>query len=280
MPRYKPRNIFDDYEEEPETTGANPPEQLNRHPNFFFSNDLVAIQVENTLFNVHRFQLAKSENTWGKLRQAIEEEGSSPEQPIKLEGVSVSDFAALLKVLYNSPFPSNQPSPETSLIIAAFRMADKFRFSGLRAYLLTLAEKELNDIDKIVFATEFYIKELLTPPYIRLCERAEPLNSEEIRKLGAESVSIISRLREQHRNRTVSFTVGYYYCYSCTGMKFENANDRNGDRECDGCGTEIYSSGLSYTGSEKRTQTVIVDSSAIEMGVKKWVEDRFPEEEY
>ncbi|KAH7338067.1 hypothetical protein B0J17DRAFT_562105, partial [Rhizoctonia solani] len=117
--------------------------------------------------------------------------------PIVIEGVSASDFTALLRVLYASHFSSNPPAPEALLIIPAFRLANMFNFSDLRAFLLPLAEKNLGDVDKIVFAREFDIKEWLAPAFIRLCQREERLTIEEARKLEVDSVLMVSHMREQ-----------------------------------------------------------------------------------
>ncbi|KAJ1305367.1 hypothetical protein OPQ81_000382 [Rhizoctonia solani] len=78
---------------------------VKRHAEFFFDNTLVAIQVEDTLFNVHKYQLLKSKTfsemlKVPKAKEGEVEEGSSPEHPIIMEGVKASDFVALLKVLY------------------------------------------------------------------------------------------------------------------------------------------------------------------------------------
>ncbi|KAG8723073.1 hypothetical protein FRC11_002565, partial [Ceratobasidium sp. 423] len=134
------------------------------HPKFCFDNTLVAIQVENTIFNVHKYQLLKSETFSDmfkvpKAKDGEPEEGSSLEHPIKMEGVKASDFEALLEVLYASHFSTHQPEPEASLIIPAFQLANMWNFSDLRAFLLPLAEKHLSDIDKILFAREFNIKD-------------------------------------------------------------------------------------------------------------------------
>ncbi|KAG8695798.1 hypothetical protein FRC11_001208, partial [Ceratobasidium sp. 423] len=115
------------------------------------------------LFNVHKYQLMKSEvfSDMFKMPRAEgdgPEEGSSPEHPIVMKGIVASDFAALLKVLYASLFSSNQPVSDAPLIIPAFRLANMLNFSELRAHLLPLAEKSLDDIDKIVFAREFDIQ--------------------------------------------------------------------------------------------------------------------------
>ncbi|CAE6451054.1 unnamed protein product [Rhizoctonia solani] len=85
-----------------------------------------------------------------KVTSGNPEEGSSPEHPIKMEGIKASGFAALLKVLYAGQFSAPQLEPEPSLIIPAFRLANMWGFSNLRTTLLPLAEKHLSDIDKIL----------------------------------------------------------------------------------------------------------------------------------
>ncbi|CAE6524018.1 unnamed protein product [Rhizoctonia solani] len=149
------------------------------------------MKIEKMLFNVHKYQLIKSQvftdmfNAGKSDDDELEPEpGSSPEHPIVVKGVAASDFAALLQVLYESHFSRNQHVPETQLIIPSFRLANLLTFSELRTYLLPLAEKNLCDVDKIVFAREFGIKEWLAPAHVRLCQREKPLSTEEARKLG------------------------------------------------------------------------------------------------
>ena len=62
-------------------------------------------KIEDTLFNVHKYQLLKSETFSNMFSEAEAsgddlEDGSSPENPIVMPDVAVSDFEALLKVLY------------------------------------------------------------------------------------------------------------------------------------------------------------------------------------
>ncbi|KDN37624.1 hypothetical protein RSAG8_10029, partial [Rhizoctonia solani AG-8 WAC10335] len=260
------------------THGTSASETVVNHPKFFFDNILVAIRIENTLFNVHKYQLTKSEvfSDMFKMPKGEgngPEEGSSPEHPIVLKGVAASDFTALLTVLYASQFSTDQPTPKAALIVPAFRLANMFNFSELRAYLLPLAEKSLGDVEKIVFAREFNIKEWLAPAHIRLCQRDEPLSSEEARKLGAESVLIVSRMREQHRVRPSSspFTVYNGYCFGCAGMTYVD-----GGVGCAGCGGNPSNPGfLRYNGPGRMVQNAVtkMDNTTIEAGVKKWVED-------
>ncbi|CAE6479378.1 unnamed protein product [Rhizoctonia solani] len=252
------------------------PETEVRHPKFFFDNILVAIKIENTLFNVHKYQLAKSKvfsdmfkvpNPGGN----TPEEGSSPENPIIVKGVAASDFAALLTVLYAGQFTSNQPTPDAPLIVPAFRLANMFNFSELRAFLLPLAEKNLEDVDKIVFAREFDIKEWLAPAHIRLCQREEPLSTEEARKLQVDSTIMISRMRERSCSRNskgVSLS-GSYICYN--GNCGYTVNYGSG-AHCQYCNTNLD---LYYVGSSTKGENTKADNTMIEAEVKKWVEENY-----
>ncbi|CAE6470321.1 hypothetical protein ACGC1H_005947 [Rhizoctonia solani] len=249
------------------------PPTIARHPEFFFDDTLVAIQIENTLFNVHKYQLIKSEVFSDMFKipkpQGDEpEEGSSPEHPITIDGVAASDFAALLKVLYASLFSSNHPALEASLVIPTFRLANMFNFSELRTHLLPLAEKNLGDVDKIVFAREFDLKEWLAPAYTRLCQREERLSIEEAVKLEVRSVLMISHMREQYRSLGSAIVPGNYYCYSCSGMRYYNTSTHC--KHCNSNPGNLFCNGPGTMGS-----SININNAAIEAEVKKWVEDNY-----
>ncbi|CAE6436045.1 unnamed protein product, partial [Rhizoctonia solani] len=213
--------------------------EIKRHPEFFFQDALIAIQIENTLFNVHKYQLVKSEVfsdmfNLPKVDGDESKEGFSPEHPIVMEGVTASDFEALLKVLYTSPTSGNQVIPGP-IVIPAFRLANMWNFAELRAYLLPFAERGLSEADKIVFARQFDIKEWLAPAHTRLCQREDHLTTEEARKLGVDSVLFISRMREKYRNPPSDwpFTANNYYCDGCTGLNYV---EKGYNFVCIGCG--------------------------------------------
>ncbi|KAH7338037.1 hypothetical protein B0J17DRAFT_628605 [Rhizoctonia solani] len=71
-----------------------------------------------------------------------------------------------------------------------------WNFTELRACLLPYLEKTLNDVDKIVYAREFDIKEWVISVYTKLCFRTEPLNNEEAEKVGLKGVLLVFHLRE------------------------------------------------------------------------------------
>ncbi|KAG8700089.1 hypothetical protein FRC08_004930 [Ceratobasidium sp. 394] len=217
----------------PKETGdvkdAQPRTAFSRHPKFCFDNTLVAIGIEGTLFNVHKYQLMKS-TTFSDMFAIAEQseddqatrEGTSLDNPIIMQGVSASDFECLMTVLYASHFSSHQPEPEASLIIPAFRLANMWDFADLCAYLKPLAERALSDVDKVVFAREFKVAEWLAPAHAKLCLREAKITTQEAAKLGLDSLLFISRFREEHP-RKLSGTA------RCDGCNNENCYNCGGD---------------------------------------------------
>ncbi|CAE6492413.1 unnamed protein product [Rhizoctonia solani] len=214
-----------------EITGVTNQETIIKHPKFFFDNTLVVIQIENVQFNVHKYQLLKSE-TFADMFKIAEEsggdseelaEGSSSEKPIIMEGVSVADFESLLTVLYANYFSTHQPEPTASLIIPAFRLANMWNFKELRDYLMPLAEQVLNDASKIAFAREFHVQQWIVPAFVRLCHREEALDTDEAKMIGLEGVLLISRIREGRYTKNPrpschTDTTAKIYCSSCEGI--------------------------------------------------------------
>ncbi|KDN37623.1 hypothetical protein RSAG8_10028, partial [Rhizoctonia solani AG-8 WAC10335] len=245
-----------------EIPSTKPSVPIVRHSEFFFDNTLVAIQIENTLFNVHKYQLAKSEVfsemfKMPKPEGDEPEEGSSPEHPIVIHGTAASDFHDI----------SPQEAP---LIIPAFRLANQLGFSDLRVYLLPLAEKNLDDVDKIVFAREFDIKEWLAPALTRLCQRDAVLSTEEARKLQVDSVLLIWRMREQHRSRTSGITpANGVHCENCSGWKYYG----NSACTCQTCFVKVSGHYMTHIGPGQMGGRVNTNDTALEAEVKKWVDD-------
>ncbi|KDN37629.1 hypothetical protein RSAG8_10034, partial [Rhizoctonia solani AG-8 WAC10335] len=146
-----------------------------------------------------------------------------------------------------------------------------FNFPELQKYLLPLAEKNLDDVDKIVFAREFDIKEWLAPAHIRLCQREDHLSAEEARKLQVDSVLMISRMRDQYRTRSSAATTGTVYCRNCIGVQYYG----HGGYTCGHCQTNAQAHYLLYNGPGTMTVETKINDPALETEVKKWVEDSY-----
>ncbi|CAE6399222.1 unnamed protein product [Rhizoctonia solani] len=246
------------------------------HNEFFFDNALVAIQIEGTLFNIHKYQLLKSGifSDMFKVPTAKDdkpEEDSSPNHPIKMEGVKASDFAALLKVLYAGQFCTQQLAPKATLVVPTFRLANMWGFSDLRLCLLPLAEKALNDVNKMLLARELGIEDWLAPAHIRLCQRREQLTGEEASKLGMDSVLLIARIREQNASKDKRKFVTGYYCSGCSGFTSHSTSGMQFSTTCKGCQSQTPS--LVYYNGGGTIMTATWNNTLIEAEVKKWVQD-------
>jgi hypothetical protein len=139
-----------------------------------------------------------------------------------------------------------------------------WNFSDLRAYLLPLAEEVLGDVDKIIFAREFDIEDWLTPAHMKLCQRLEPLTTEEATKLGVHSLLMIARLREEFRPPRPSSSSAQYYCGNCVGLSYSSNY-----ATCGTCNTHSYGYFYSNNASTQSSAT----STALETRVKNWVGD-------
>ncbi|QRW07305.1 The BTB (BR-C, ttk and bab)/POZ (Pox virus and Zinc finger) domain [Ceratobasidium sp. AG-Ba] len=152
------------------------------------------IKVENTLFNVHKYQLMKSEvfSDMFEAAQGDVAQGASPSNPIVVEGVLAQDFESLLALLYAPLVHKNSPALE-SHYIPAFRLAHKWNFEELKEYTFPFIEQKLDSIGKIIFAREFDLNQLLISGHIELCRRRKPLTGKEAAQLGLQSVLLIWR---------------------------------------------------------------------------------------
>ncbi|CAE6432903.1 unnamed protein product [Rhizoctonia solani] len=210
---------------------------IHRHPEFYFDGTLVFIQIQGTLFNVHKGHLLKSAafSNWfelqGDSRPEERSEGLSPDSPIFMQNIEMSDFEALLKALYTPQFSDSRPSLDASFITSAFRMADLWQFTELRAFLLDLADQLLGDVDKIAFAKEFGLKAWLLNPHVNLCQRDQQLNLVEAKKIGIDNLLIINNLREEFPPQKLASNRALASC--CNGVISYKSR-----RHCSSCLTE------------------------------------------
>ncbi|CAE6432895.1 unnamed protein product [Rhizoctonia solani] len=220
--------------ESPKAKSNNPLPPVSRSK-FFFDDSMIHIEIENVQFKVHKSKLIKSE-TFADMFVVADSsnngdttiEGSSTDHPIKLEGVSSSDFECLLTFLYEGHLKGKQANRDLSLLVPAFRLAHMWSFTELRVTLLPILERSLDDIDKIVYAREFGIEGWITPAYVKLYRREEPLSTEEAEKIGFKSAMLIFRLREER------YSAAYQQCCGQT-PKVESMTV-NLQTRCDSCG--------------------------------------------
>lgn len=127
---------------------------------------------------------------------------------------------------------------------------------------MPLAEKNLGDVDKITFAWEFDIKDWLAPAHVRLCQRAEPLTTDEAKKLGLQSVLLIFRMRELFRPPKPDSAGTSYFCPGCVHLAYYG-----GTVDCSTCS---YRSNTGFHNVPAANYATTND--ALTNKVKSWVE--------
>ncbi|KAJ7022712.1 hypothetical protein C8F04DRAFT_1223793 [Mycena alexandri] len=130
------------------------PEVLpTRDPLYYISDGNTYIQVENTLFKVHRSMLIKDKSTFDSMfsldaytqntedaLMPINSEGESDENPIRLHGDKAEEFSALMWSLYSLPaeiaFSMTAQANDLQLIHLA-RIAHKYQFRSTESWALS-----------------------------------------------------------------------------------------------------------------------------------------------
>jgi len=192
-----PGGIFDDH-----SIQSNDLKVVDKHAEYYFDN--IIFLVENQLFKVPRrnfeieseifsdmFQLPVPKTADGRAL-----DGSSDDQPLRLDGIKKSDFVQLLRVM----FPSDSQHPElltpeewTSVL----KLSTMWQFQKIRATAIKTMEGQSMDlIDKIVIARRFDVSAWLVPTLNTLIQREKPIDLSEGDRLGMEWVLKVAEIRE------------------------------------------------------------------------------------
>jgi len=124
-----------------------------RDPTYYIADGNIVLQIENTLFKVHRSMLIKDKSTFDSMfsldayTQNTEDtsipmnsEGESDENPIRLHGDKAEEFSALMWSLYSLPaeiaFSMTFQANDLQLIHLA-RIAHKYQFRSTEAWALS-----------------------------------------------------------------------------------------------------------------------------------------------
>ncbi|KAG9117264.1 hypothetical protein FRC07_007408, partial [Ceratobasidium sp. 392] len=180
---------------------------VKKHPMFFIDHEMVAIQVETTLFNIHKQVLQYSETFRDMFsigqQSGLTAEGLSAQNPIKLDGILAPEFGSFLMILYshecsrcdNQLLMNGIRSVGPEHILPALRLADMWNFAHHRRYLLDKAFKlSMPIVDQIMLARQYNANNRILPLHLELCQRQEPLTLGEASKLGLEGTALIGHL--------------------------------------------------------------------------------------
>jgi len=125
-------------------------------------------------------------------------DGSSDDQPIRLDGIKKSDFIQLLRVMFplNSQSCDSLSSEEWTSVL---ELSTMWQFKDIRARAIKTLESltlSMDPVDKIIIARKFDVSPWLVTSLHALVEREEPLDLSEGNRLGMEWVLKVAEIRE------------------------------------------------------------------------------------
>ncbi|CAK5282347.1 unnamed protein product [Mycena citricolor] len=161
----------------------------------------IVFLVENTLFKVPRYQFENKSGVFGTAFSipSPDGEGSSDENPVKLEGIASKDFDALLTVLYPLSSLPTTPVLSADQWISVLKLANMWLFEQARELAIRQLEshsKTVDPIQRVLLGRRYDVSAWMRSGYTDIASRKESMSMDEARELGLDATWQISQLRE------------------------------------------------------------------------------------
>ncbi|KAI0340267.1 hypothetical protein BDW22DRAFT_1303859, partial [Trametopsis cervina] len=149
-------------------------------------------QVQSTLFKVHRYFLSRQSEVFETMFKLPPGDDNAKEEIIYVPDVTVTEFEALLKFCYHG-LPNDSKFWSDLLSIST-----RFIFDTARDQAVQRLSELLNGnpVEKIYLASKFNINNWLREAYCDLCERSNPLEIPEAKRIGWETAILLAKARE------------------------------------------------------------------------------------
>jgi len=157
------------------------------------------------LFKVPRLYFEKNSNVFGDLFALPlgnnDAEGSSDENPIRLESIGKVDFQSLLKVMY--PETGLQtPHATMNEWISVLKLSTLWEMKDIRTKAIAeLSKTKMDAVDQVLLARSYDVGDWLLEGYTTLVKREANLSSKEAERLGYETAFRLCQKREDTRIR-------------------------------------------------------------------------------
>ncbi|KAJ7647865.1 hypothetical protein FB45DRAFT_733010 [Roridomyces roridus] len=158
-----------------------------RHPRFWFEDGNLAIRVENTLYNLHRYLFAKS-STFSAYQYQL---GGTRELK-----ENKTDFDRLLSILYPTDYGSHQ-CKTTEEWTSVLLLANKWGMWDIRRLAISQLSICAGPVDKIALGHRYNVQEWLGPAYMELTMRGQAISAEEGAKLGVDAMVRLGALKDE-----------------------------------------------------------------------------------
>jgi len=144
---------------------------------------------------VHRHYLDRESNIFRSYSSGTED------NPIPLPGVLPEEFEALVEYFYDGVH--GNMSRSTNEWIHLLSISTRFKMEKIRQRAITELEENFgipDPVEKIIVAVKNNVPAWLEPAYVELCQRKEPIRSEEAERLGLSIAMKLARAREYVRD--------------------------------------------------------------------------------
>jgi hypothetical protein len=177
---------------------------ITRHDEYFLVGGDLFVMVDHVQFRIHRYFFDRESPYFRRLlatpaTPGAQRPGTSESTSLVLDDLKPSEFARFLWVFYNPKFSIYNASVDEWATI--LRLAHRWTFHEVK----DLAVRELQKldsptIDRIVLYHACEVdRNLLLPQYAALCQREQPLELDEGKRLGLETTLMIATAREYAR---------------------------------------------------------------------------------
>ncbi|KIO33126.1 hypothetical protein M407DRAFT_17991 [Tulasnella calospora MUT 4182] len=163
-----------------------------KHPKFYLS-DFVDTQVESMLYRVPRAVMQQSEI----FKSNLPTDKSS--NSLYVSGITAQEMEAFLDVS-DARVVTGDDKFTFEQWAGALATAIRLGISRIRKYATQRLQESLDQLDPfdcIDVATKYRVHKWLFRPFLRICERPEPLSPAEMLRLGLERASAVFRVREK-----------------------------------------------------------------------------------
>ncbi|KAL5490018.1 hypothetical protein ACEPAI_4851 [Sanghuangporus weigelae] len=220
--------ILTDNDSSPTNSGKKRDEQ------FYYT--LTTFEVENVLFRVPRRSFEMESSVFKEMFELPSDgssDGITDEKPLTLSGITVENFRAFLRVLFDPAHGSLSELKQDEWISV---LQVSHMWSCDRLFALAISKLSVLEVDpflKITLAKAYNIKDWWLPAYFSIVTRADPLTLQEAEKLGMETTMKLTEVRESRYRWIVDDleeprpqSIGYSpYPYGKKGKK--SARDRS-----------------------------------------------------
>jgi len=168
--------------------------------------DNVTFLVENVLFRVPRRYFQTHSSVFGDVFSlplgGKNPEGSSDDNPFKLESISKVDFQRLLKVIY----PENPLRPvilSREEWISVLKLSTLWELDDPRERALDeLSKVGLGAVDKVVLGKSYRVGKWLLEGYIELVQRDTTISDADVAAIGTYTAIQLFRIREESSRKS------------------------------------------------------------------------------